>query len=327
MKIFVLRIISLFLITAVSFSCSTNNSTQSPKENLTQTTRSPEKYRIVKHAMGTTKIIGKPQRIVVLTNEATDLVLALGIKPVGAVKSWSGDPYFDYIASDMAGVMVIGDEFQPNLEKIVILKPDLIIGSKIRQQQIYRRLAAIAPTVFSETIGVTWKDNLKLYAEALDRQQEAEKITNNWHQRVANFKAKLENRKVPEISLVRFAPGMTRVYYKKSFPGQIIEEVGLKRPETQNKNKFAEELGLESIPDLDADIMFYFTYDSGNNKGKKVELKWLQHPLWKTLKVIQNERAYQVNDVYWTTSGGVQSANKVLDDLYLYILEEQKYSN
>ena len=320
---FLLRIISLFLITTVLFSCSANKPIKDPKNNPRETPRFLEKYRTIKHAMGTTKIIGKPQKVVVLTNEATDIVLALGIKPLGAVKSWTGDPYFDYIAKDMKGVPVVGDEFQPNLEKIVILKPDLIIGSKIRQQQIYDRLTAIAPTIFSETIGVTWKENLKLYAKALDREEKAEQIMANWNQRVANFKAQLESQKIPEISLVRFFPGKTRVYYKKSFPGQIIEEVGLKRPKTQTKNEFANELGLESIPDLDADIMFYFTYDSGDNKGKKLEKEWLKHPLWKTLKVIQNDKAYQVNDVYWTTASGVQSANKVLDDLYLYILNDK----
>lgn len=321
MKIFLFRIISVFLITTVLFSCSTNNSNQDPKNNPKETTESTEKYRIIKHAMGTTKIQGKPQRVVILTNEATDIVLALGIKPLGAVKSWSGNPYFEYIERDMKGVPVVGDEFQPNLEKIVTLKPDLIIGSKVRQRKVYDQLAAIAPTVFSETIGVTWKDNLKLYAQALDREEEAKQIMANWNQRVTNFKAKLEDGKIPKISLVRFSPGMIRVYYQQSFPGQIIEEVGLKRPETQNENKFASELGLESIPNLDGDIMFYFTFDSGDNKGKKLEVEWLKHPLWKNLKVVQNGKAYRVNDVYWTTAGGVKSANKVLDDLYRYVLQ------
>ncbi|WP_228037819.1 hypothetical protein [Nodosilinea sp. LEGE 06152] len=49
--------------------------------------------RAVGHAMGSTAVPSRPQRVVVLTNEATDMVLALGLTPVGAVKSWSGEPY------------------------------------------------------------------------------------------------------------------------------------------------------------------------------------------------------------------------------------------
>ncbi|GJM75151.1 hypothetical protein HMSSN036_73670 [Paenibacillus macerans] len=40
--------------------------------------------RTVKHAMGETKIEGTPKRIVVLTNEGTEALLALGVKPIGA---------------------------------------------------------------------------------------------------------------------------------------------------------------------------------------------------------------------------------------------------
>lgn len=43
---------------------------------------------VVKHAMDETRIPKTPERIVVLTNEATEALLALGIKPVGAVNSW-----------------------------------------------------------------------------------------------------------------------------------------------------------------------------------------------------------------------------------------------
>ena len=43
--------------------------------------------------MGTATIDGTPKKVVVLTNEATEAVLALGVKPVGAVQSWLGDPW------------------------------------------------------------------------------------------------------------------------------------------------------------------------------------------------------------------------------------------
>ncbi|MBD2232802.1 ABC transporter substrate-binding protein [Phormidium tenue FACHB-1052] len=100
---------------------------------------SPQKnsQRLVAHALGNTAVPSQPLRVVVLTNEATDMVLALGLTPVGAVKSWSGEPYYAYLADAMAEVPVVGDEMQPSLEQIVALKPDLILGSEVRQGQIY----------------------------------------------------------------------------------------------------------------------------------------------------------------------------------------------
>jgi len=297
--------------------------TQAPPNSnqQSQTTDSAE-TRTIQHAMGTTRITGTPQRVVVLTNEATDSVLSLGVTPVGAVQSWAGDPYYDYIEAELIEVPAVGDELQPSLERIVSLQPDLIIGSKVRQQQVYEQLSAIAPTVFSETIGATWKDNLKLYAEALNREAEAEAVLAEWDQRVADFRAKMGDRLTQKVSLVRFLPDAVRIYHKDSFPGQILEEIGLNRPATQDKNEFADEISIEQIAAVEGDILFYFTFASGDrnelDKSTATEQQWLNHPLWRNLEVVQEGNAHGVSDVIWTTAGGFQAANLLLDDLYTY---------
>ena len=278
--------------------------------------------RAIHHAMGVTQITGTPQRIVVLTNEATDSILSLGITPIGAVKSWSGDPYYDYIQAEMVEVPIVGDEFQPNLERIVSLQPDLIIGSKVRQGQFYEQLSAIAPTVFSETIGASWKDNLRLYAKALNREAEAEAVLAEWDERVAVFKTKMGERLSQEVSVVRFLPDMIRIYYKDSFPGQILEEVSLSRPASQDKNEFADAISIEQITLVEGDILFYFTLENGDrnelDQAAAVEQQWLNHPLWQKLEVVQKGNAHLVSDITWTTAGGIQAANLLLDDLYKY---------
>lgn len=121
-----------------------NSSSQSLGQEQTAQGDQGKSIRAMKHAMGTTTIEGSPKRVVVLTNEATDNVLALGVKPVGAVQSWMVNPYYDYIAADMRGVPVVGQELEPSLEKIATLQPDLIVGSKVRHQQVYAQLSAIA---------------------------------------------------------------------------------------------------------------------------------------------------------------------------------------
>ena len=87
-------------------------------------------------------------------------LLALGVTPVGAVQSWTGDPWYDHIADEMKDVEVVGLESEVNLEAIAALQPDLIIGNKMRQEDIYEQLNAIAPTVFAETYVVIGKKTL-----------------------------------------------------------------------------------------------------------------------------------------------------------------------
>lgn len=76
----------------------------------------PPQVRVIEHVMGNTEIQGNPKRIVTLTQDSTDGVLALGFKPVGAVQAWNGDPWYDFLKDALAGVEVVGQETQPNLE-------------------------------------------------------------------------------------------------------------------------------------------------------------------------------------------------------------------
>ncbi|MBU0450454.1 iron siderophore-binding protein, partial [Bacillus thuringiensis] len=72
----------------------------------------------VEHAMGKTEVPANPKRVVILTNEGTEALLELGVKPVGAVKSWTGDPWYPHIKDKMKDVKVVGDEGQVNVETI-----------------------------------------------------------------------------------------------------------------------------------------------------------------------------------------------------------------
>ncbi|MFC3342118.1 ABC transporter substrate-binding protein [Paenibacillus abyssi] len=280
---------------------------------------------VVKHAMGEQEITGTPQKVVILTNEGTEALLALGVKPIGAVKSWTGDPWYDHIAADMEGVTVVGDESQPNLELIAGLQPDLIIGNKMRQEAVYEQLKAIAPTVMAEDLRGEWQNNFMLYAEALNKKAEGEAVLAAFDQRIADFKAKAGDKVNETVSVVRFMDGKTRVYHTNTFSGVIFDKLGLARTEmTKNaKDAFVDEITKERLPEADADRLFYFTYDTGDGKGNHTETEWTNDPLWQNLSAVKNGTAYKVSDAIWNTAGGVKAANLLLDELYeIYGLQQ-----
>ncbi|GMK47276.1 iron siderophore-binding protein [Paenibacillus glycanilyticus] len=273
--------------------------------------------RIVKHAMGETEIKGTPKRVVVLTNEGTEAVLALGVKPVGAVKSFTGNPWYNHIAADMEGVEVVGEEGQPNLELIAGLQPDLIIANKMRHEEIYEQLKAIAPTVEAETLRGAWKDNFKLYAEALGKTEEGNKLLADFDARIEDFKAQAGDKLKETVSFVRFMGGKTRVYHTDTFSGVIAAQIGLARNEMtlNSKETFADEITKERLPEADADRIFYFTYDTGDGKGSAQEQEWTNDPIWKGLSAVKAGHAYRVDDAIWNTAGGIKAANLMLDQL------------
>lgn len=297
----------------------------SAASNTVDSTKSPE-TRVVKHIMGETTVPTSPKRVVVLTNEGTEAVLALGTKPVGAVKSWTGDPWYEHIKKDMEGVQVVGDESQPNLEAIAALKPDLILGNKMRQEKVYSQLSAIAPTVFTETLRGEWKNNFAVYADALNKATEGQKVIGDFDQRIADFNQKAGDKLSTQISIVRFMPGKTRIYYSQTFSGIILKELGFARPQSQTKDAFADDVTKERIPEMDGDILFYFTYETGNGDASKAEEEWTNDSLWKNLSVVKNNKTYKVSDDIWNTAGGVIAANLLLDDLSEFFLTKQEQS-
>ncbi|MEC0231678.1 ABC transporter substrate-binding protein [Paenibacillus alba] len=276
----------------------------------------------VKHIMGETTVKGNPQRVVILVNDAVEAALALGIKPVGMVKAWGVQPYYDHLKDKLEGVQIVGDENQPNLEAIAALKPDLIIGNKLRQEKIYQQLSSIAPTVFSERTNSDSLINFEIYAGALNKNEEGEKQLAAFETKVKDLQQKLGDKTNTKVSLVRFyLEDKVRVYYQDTFAGGILKKIGLKRPAAQDKPTFAEIIGKERIPELDGDIMFYFTLEDDKGMTAKTEKAWQEETLWKNLDVVKKGKAIKVNDGIWNSSGGIISANLMVDELSKYLLK------
>lgn len=318
--------IALFLLAACG-----NTAEEKPAATKEADKKTEETSYTVEHAMGTTTLEKTPKRVVVLTNEGTEALLALGIKPVGAVQSWLGDPWYDHIKKKMDGVEVVGVEQEVNLEKIAALKPDLIIGNKLRQEAVYNQLSAIAPTIFSETLRGDWKENFGLYAKALNKEEKGKEVLNDFDKHVDTLKQKLGDKVNQQVSVVRFMAGKSRIYYTDSFSGIIFEQLGFKHSKQQaelftpdNKlGNLAIEVGKEVVPKMDGDVLFYFTYaPKGDQAALDTAKEWTNDPLWKNLNAVKSGNAHEVSDATWNTAGGVLAANIMLDDLEKIMLKK-----
>ncbi|KOP67768.1 ABC transporter substrate-binding protein [Bacillus sp. FJAT-18019] len=283
-------------------------------------TPAADEPRTVKHAMGEEVLTGTPERVVVLTQEGTEAVLELGITPVGAVNSGLGDSWFPHIADAMQGVKELGDEGQPNVELILELQPDLIIGNKVRHELIYDQLKEIAPTVFSEDLAGQWKNNFKLYSEALNKAAEGEAAMARYKTHIEEAKSKLDGQLTKEISIVRFLPQAVRIYQKDTFAGVILQDIGFARPASQDVDNFMEVIDKERIADMDGDVMFYFNADYDEEKGGTLnQQEWMNDALYAKLNVAKNDTAFQVDEIIWNLAGGIKAANLLVDDIVRYL--------
>ncbi|SEP74789.1 iron complex transport system substrate-binding protein [Streptomyces sp. yr375] len=276
--------------------------------------------RTVKTAMGDVKIPTRPKRVVVLDTGELDDVTLLGIDPVGAVaphfKTGGGFP--TYLKGELSGTADVGPLLEPNLEKIASLKPDLILSSKVRHEKVYDKLSAIAPTVFTETTGGVWKENLKVHAEALGLEKEAAAKVTAYETRAkalgAAIKAK-DGGTMPTASVVRFIAGPTRLYQTNSYSGVVLNDIGLKRPATQvstDPTVTMKDVSPEQIDQADADLIFVTSADAEDKTQKK---QVVSNPVWKDLPAVKNGKVFEVPDETWMSGIGVQAAGEMLKDV------------
>jgi len=286
----------------------------------------------VEHAMGTTEVECAPQQVITLGQGQTDSTLALGVTPVGVVKPWTDD-WYDYLPEQVEQPEVIGTELEPDLEAIAALQPDLILGSKLRHEALYPQLSQIAPTVFSETIGVAWKENVSLWAKALCRENKGEEILAAYEERADEIEQALQEqgKADTEVSIVRFMPDQVRIYLT-GFPGSVIRDVRLDRPQAQQVEDWTSspqliEISEERIPEMDGDVIFVMVSDewyaqTGGADVDETMSRWTSTDLWQRLSAVEAGKVHEVNESHWNLGGGILAANAMLEDLENYFLEK-----
>jgi iron complex transport system substrate-binding protein len=284
-------------------------------------TQGTTQARSVAHAMGTTRIAGTPERVVVLDTGELDSTVALGVKPVGAVEPIAAAGYPAYLADAAKGAKIVGTIEQPNVEAIAALKPDLILSSKLRHEAIYDQLSRIAPTVFSEEVGVTWKKNFALHGRALGRADEARRLQAEYETEAAELGDELGAKRArTAVSVVRSVGDEVRIYQKANFLGTILEDVGLPRPPAQDDDEFTTTATEERIPALDGDVMFLSRFGDDHRLLGRLQ----GNRLWSKLGVVRTKRVYEVPDDLWFLGIGNLAARRILDGLRTILVDGRR---
>lgn len=274
--------------------------------------------RTLDTVMGEVEIPQNPEKVVVLDTDKIDTALTLGVTPVGAARA--GETELPGYLDGLEGVETVGTLTDPDLEKIEQLRPDLILGTQFRQEQFYDELTAIAPTVFTENVGVTWKENFLLDGDALGKKEEAEQKLAAYERRAEEFGQSLGDPSETTVSIVRFMPDHIRYYGPEGFSGIVVADTGLARTELQEmegaEDRRFGRLSAEEIDRADADYLFYTAY---GEDAEKAQGETTQSALWTSMTAVGEGRSFNIDDEVWMTGIGVTAANMILDDLEKHV--------
>ncbi|WP_026736233.1 ABC transporter substrate-binding protein [Fischerella sp. PCC 9605] len=319
------RLIKPFLLMAFSFLLITAcYSPVTQKSDISKKQLATSECRVIQHKLGETCVPYKPQRIIALEDAwIVDPLLALGIKPVGTVTfaKQVNVNFRGLSADELAGIEIVGNGGQPSLEKILRLKPDLILSfNDPFDSNNYKLLSQIAPTVPIDFNRVrhSFKDNLRFIAQLVGREEKAEKILLQYQERIKELQNILadNNLEKAKVSIIEYLGGNSFelqrgdiIYF------QIFSDLGLDMPHRPLNPDDSALFNIEVINRYDADILFFVSLNS--NKEKLLS-HW--NGILSSLKAVKNKRAYIVDPNLWWVYGPL-GVNRLLDELPKYLLE------
>jgi iron complex transport system substrate-binding protein len=273
----------------------------------------------------------EPQRVVTLSEPTLDGALALGATPVGSVNGRGQTTMPNYLLDRAEGVPAVGSVAQFNFEAIAELKPDLILtyasgGNNPESVAIMER---IAPVYFVGYAGAEWKTTFRNVANALNLQEDAERILTDFDEHAAEIKSRLYDAGYEDatFSIVRWQGSNASLILKELPPGMALEAIGLARPPAQDTEGrgHSEPISLENLDDADADYMFFGTL-GGSSVGNPVaggtadvsgaELAYAEAqgvPGFTQLKAYRDGNVILVDGSLWTSTGGPLLMRGIID--------------
>jgi len=286
-----------------------------------------ENCRMVNHKAGQSCVPANPERVVATNEMALEVVLALGLKPIAAAEPNLVSSRSRHLAGKVDDVVSLGNTNQLNLERILQLNPDLILGFAYARMNNYEQFSQIAPTVALDYDHDAWKASLQRVGEILDRSQQARQQLETYQDRVDKLRRAMGDRlDKTEVSVVRFyANGTLEFRDSSSFPGSVLKDVGLPRPAAQyeaNSGFTYQSVSPERLDLLDGDVMFV-ALDAG---AEEAFVEFQNEPLWQKLEAVQNNQVFTVDSGYWIF-GNILAANAILDDLFKYLVQEENIND
>jgi iron complex transport system substrate-binding protein len=233
------------------------------------------------------------QRVVALTSLTADIIERLDkTKLVGTVGNSllkSNDRFQD--------IPTVGEgQTPPNLEKIVALKPDLVIGAKGFSDQTLNKLKELGISTLATEIN-NWSALTKI---TQDLAQKIGADATPLLERYQTFLSDIPQQNLSTLVLVSRQPILAP--NKQSWAGDLLTQFNAKNVagELQGKSAFSGYITLSPEKILQANPEILLVVESF---GQKLADEFQAEPFWKQLKATQSDRVY-VFDYYGLVNPG-----------------------
>ncbi len=276
----------------------------------------------VSDAKGETTLDAPAERVVALEWTYAEDLLALGVSPVGVADIKGYDQWVTAGPRFADSVKDVGTRQAPSLETIKVLKPDLIITSKIRSEGNYAQLSKIAPTLMfdpyaSDSEYTEMRDTLQTIGKAVGKEKAAEKALTELDDKIAAARREISEagKDGEKVTVARGyttdGAAVVEILTGSTIPGALLPKLGLENAWTGKADAYGmSKVDIEGLKAVEKSSLVYVAAKEDDVFADSFP----KNALWKDLDFVKNDRVHALDPGTWFF-GGPFSTARVADEI------------
>jgi iron complex transport system substrate-binding protein len=291
------------------------------------------KYPVtVTHDSGQTTLTKRPERIIAMGPYMLDILLSLGVQPVGYATVGAGVDNWGLGANvlEVPGLPTlntqpvnVGLRQSPSLEVMLSLKPDLILA-ELPTPERFKLFSGIAPTLlYTGNLPDDWRRSIVSIARALGRETQAVRVLAQDKERINAARARIEPKLRGQKVALFVTPGAGGAFTGTlqlrtglDWTSNILQRLGIQlvRP----KGVALDALGLatlqiEAVSQFDVDFIFVLVQRSRNLEQTRNE--WFSNRVLASLPASKAKQVFFVDQYLWSVIRGPTASTYVIEDV------------
>lgn len=233
----------------------------------------------------------KPERIVVLSPQLLDLLYEVDGSAIARTTTSGAEvPEGAKSIDDVGGMTTV------NTEKLLSLKPDLVLGSPTFHRDLADVLDAshIPFALFSLSNYADLKKTAPIFGKLAGKEDEANAKLANLDSQIGELTAKLPADAGPSFVMLNVTPSSISVQRMNTVGLEVAGLLHMKNVaetlEASQKSPSTAPYSLEKLVELDPDYVFILIHGAKDDGEKKIQSDLSSQPAWASLRAVKEKR-------------------------------------
>ncbi|WP_421617285.1 ABC transporter substrate-binding protein [Brevibacillus sp. TJ4] len=277
----------------------------SPSSGTTSSANAPTNQLVVEDFAGRQIAFADvPQRIVALSNGDVDIIYALGGEVVGRPTTRGSAPHPDAEKAEQ-----IGNTHEVDLEKITLLRPDVVLGNYPLNQKDIPAIEGVGSQLLLTNANSVddIKKQIRLFGTMLQKEDKANELIQSIDAKLSEYQGSSTAAK-PRALLVYGAPGTYMAALSNSLSGNILELAGGENiaadyPALEQYPQYAQ-LNTERIVEANPQAILIITHGNPEEVRSGFLKEMQENAAWNSLDAVKNDRVEVLpSDLFGTNPG------------------------